>query len=155
MGCAGAGGIFQNLCSCILYRVHRLDLLYGLDLCPCIFLGCPSLELPEQDFSRRLIIFRLTLIGGFRGGSNFAASRSAWVARRITVRICSRAWPRRDARRGRFVVFPGDSNSERTALRLADLLPDFREHPATRPDSYAPSTATGPGASVYAPGFLK
>jgi len=41
-------GIFQNLCSCILYRAHRLDLLYRLDVCPCIFLGRPSLELAQQ-----------------------------------------------------------------------------------------------------------
>ena len=66
---------------------------------------------------------------------NSVMRRSAWVARRITVRICSRAWASAGRPAWALRRFLRDSNSERTALRLADLLPDFREHPATRPDS--------------------
>jgi hypothetical protein len=62
-------GILHNLCWGILYG------LYGPDLCPCIFLGRPSLELLEQGFRWWLTVFHLTLTGGFRSGSNFVARR--------------------------------------------------------------------------------
>ena len=43
-------GIFCRLYGC--YWLYGLDLSppYGLDLCPCIFLGRPSLELLQQIF---------------------------------------------------------------------------------------------------------
>src|ERR1700681_3324334 len=56
-------GTLHDLCLGILYG------LYGPDLCPCIFLGRPSLELREQGFGG------LTLIGSFKSGSNFVARR--------------------------------------------------------------------------------
>jgi len=63
--------------------VRGLGILYGLPaLCPCIFLGYPSLELLEQGFRWRLTVFRLTLIGGFRSSSNFVAGRRAACRRR-------------------------------------------------------------------------
>ena len=61
--------ILHNLCWGSLYG------LYGPDLCPCIFLGRPSLELLEQGFRWWLTVFHLTLTGRFRSGSNFVARR--------------------------------------------------------------------------------
>jgi hypothetical protein len=46
-----------------------------LDLCPCIFLGRPGLELLQQVFGRLLTGFGLTLIGSFKRGSHFVALR--------------------------------------------------------------------------------
>jgi hypothetical protein len=55
--------------------------LYRLDLCPCIFLGRPSLELLQQVFGRRRTDFGLTLIGNVNSGSNFAALRRVRCSR--------------------------------------------------------------------------
>jgi hypothetical protein len=70
-------GIFPNLCWGILHNRcwGILNWLYGRDLCPCIFVGGPSLELHQQGFSWWLTDFGLTLIGRSRGGSNFVARR--------------------------------------------------------------------------------
>jgi hypothetical protein len=86
-------GLLRNRCSgilCRLYRFYRLyglyklyglDRLYGLyrlyrlDLCPCIFLGRPGLELLQQVFGWLLTDFGLTLIGSFTRGSHFVALR--------------------------------------------------------------------------------
>src|ERR1700688_2023124 len=43
-------GTLHDLCLGILYG------LYGLDLCPCIFPGRPSLELREQGFGGLTLI---------------------------------------------------------------------------------------------------
>jgi hypothetical protein len=51
-----------------------LNGLYGRDIRPRIFLGRPSLELPEQGFRRWLAPFGLILTGWF-GGGNFVAGR--------------------------------------------------------------------------------
>ena len=63
--------MFGNLCR--LYRFYKLYRLYGLyglyglyrlyrlDLCPCIFLGRPGLELLQQIFGWLLTDFGLTL----------------------------------------------------------------------------------------------
>jgi hypothetical protein len=59
-----------DLCLGILYG------LYGRDLCPCIFLGRPSLKLLQQGFGWRLTDFGLTLIGRLKSGSNFVARLS-------------------------------------------------------------------------------
>jgi len=70
--------VSHNLCWGILYGLCLGILcgLYGPDLCPCIFLGYPSLELLEQGFRRWwLTDFRLTLAGGFGSGSDFVAGR--------------------------------------------------------------------------------
>ena len=67
-------GTLHDLCLGILYG------LYGLDLCPCIFPGRPSLELREQGFGG------LTLIGSFKSGSNFVARRHLACSRRLSVR---------------------------------------------------------------------
>jgi hypothetical protein len=62
-------GIFCNLRWGILNRLDRPD------LCLRIFLGRPSLILPEQDFRRRVTIFHPTLTDGFGGGDNFVPGR--------------------------------------------------------------------------------
>ena len=67
-------GTLHDLCLGILYG------LYGLDLCPYIFPGRPSLELREQGFGR------LTLIGSFKSGSNFVTRRHLPCSRRLSVR---------------------------------------------------------------------
>ena len=92
-----------DLCSCILHGpnpsvfFHGADLrwgilhdlyrgslhgLCGLDLCPCLFLRRPSLELLEQGFSEWLADLGLALtdlgsalIGRFNGRDNFVARR--------------------------------------------------------------------------------
>jgi hypothetical protein len=74
-------GIFHDRCWGILCG------LYGLNLCPCTFLGCPSLELPKQGFRCWLTIFQLTLTGGFRGGSNFVAGRRVLCGRRQSLGV--------------------------------------------------------------------
>jgi hypothetical protein len=62
--------------SVLLHGLVRcLGILRGPTLCPCSFLGYPSLELLEQGFRWRLTVFRLTLAGGFGSGSDFVASR--------------------------------------------------------------------------------
>src|SRR5258707_3337763 len=76
--------IFRNLCRGILHNLCRgiLNGLYGPNLCLRLFLGRPSLELSKQGFRWWLTIFRLTLTGGFRGGSNFVAGRRVLCGRR-------------------------------------------------------------------------
>jgi hypothetical protein len=56
--------------------------LYRPDLCPCIFLGRPSLELLEQRFGFCLLVFGLALIGGFNTARNFVAGRGLSCSRR-------------------------------------------------------------------------
>jgi hypothetical protein len=70
-------GTFRNLCLGIVHNLWRGTLieLYGSDLCLRIILGRPSLELPKKGFRWWLIIFCLTLTGGFGGGSDLVASR--------------------------------------------------------------------------------
>jgi hypothetical protein len=68
-------GILHNLYWGILYG------LYGPNLCPCIFLGRPSLELLQQGFSWWLTNFGLTLIGRFKSRSNFVARRRVACSR--------------------------------------------------------------------------
>jgi hypothetical protein len=64
--------IFLDLCWSNLYG------LYGL-LGPCIFLGCPSLEVPQQGSRWWFIVFRLSMIGWLGDGSNFVAGwRAPW-----------------------------------------------------------------------------
>jgi hypothetical protein len=70
------GGILRNLCRGILHG------LYWHDLCPCIFLGRPSLELLEQGFIWRLTDLGLTLIGRFNSRGNFVARRRVRCRRR-------------------------------------------------------------------------
>ena len=83
LGLERCSGIFRNLCRGILHNRCRgiLNGLYGPDLCLRIFFGRPSFELPKQGFRRWLTIFRLTMIGGFRGGSNFVAGRRVLCGR--------------------------------------------------------------------------
>ena len=66
-------GTLRDLCLGILYG------LYGPDLCPCIFLGCPSLEFLEQGFGGP------TLIGIINSGSNFVACRPLPWSRRQSL----------------------------------------------------------------------
>ena len=85
--------IFRNLCrGSILHNLCRgiLNGLYGPHLCVRIILGRPSLELPKQGFRRWLTIFRLTLTGGFRGGSNFVAGRRVLCGQRQSLSIGGR-----------------------------------------------------------------
>jgi hypothetical protein len=69
-------GILRSLRRSILRDLWRAILkgLYGRDIRPRIFLGRPSLELPEQGFRRWLAPFGLILTGWF-GGGNFVAGR--------------------------------------------------------------------------------
>ena len=96
-----------DLCSCILHGpdpsvlFHGPDLRWGIlhnlyrgslhglcgpGLCPCLFLGRPSLELLEQGFSEwladlglALTDLGLALIGRFNSRSNFVARRRVLV----------------------------------------------------------------------------
>jgi hypothetical protein len=72
-------GNLHDLCSGILYG------LYGPHLCPCSFLGYPSLELLEQGLVGWLTVFGLTLIGSFKSGSNFVARGRFPCSRRQSV----------------------------------------------------------------------
>ena len=84
------GGL--DLCWGILHNLYRgswrglyrgsLHGLCGLDLCPCIFLGRPGLELLEQGFSEWLADLGLALIGRFNSRSNFVARRRVRCRRR-------------------------------------------------------------------------
>jgi hypothetical protein len=88
-------GIFHDLCSGssrgpdLCTRIlHRPDLLlHGSDLCPCIFLGRPSLVFLEQAVGCWLRIFGVTLIGNVRGGSNFFARRGFACSRRQSLSV--------------------------------------------------------------------
>ena len=71
-------GIY-DLCLVILYGLH------GPDLCMCIFVCRPSLELLEQGFGWWLRISGLTLIGRVKGGSNFGARRCLPCSRRQSL----------------------------------------------------------------------
>src|SRR6266852_3766397 len=74
-----------DLCTRIL---HKPDLLlHGSDLCPCIFLGRPSLVFLEQSVGCWLRIFGVTLIGNVRGGSNFFARRGFACSRRQSLSV--------------------------------------------------------------------
>ena len=48
-------------------------IFHGSDLCPCIFLGRPSLKLLQQGCGWRLTDFGLALIGGLNSVGNFIA----------------------------------------------------------------------------------
>ena len=74
-----------DLCTRILHRPGLL--LHGSDLCPCIFLGSPSLVFLEQAVGCWLRIFGLTLIGSVRGGSNFFARRGFACSRRQSLSV--------------------------------------------------------------------
>src|SRR6266851_2504295 len=84
-----------RLCLCILdgadlYPYILLTphlLLHGSDLCPCIFLGRPSLVFLEQSVGCWLRIFGVTLIGNVRGGSNFFARRGFACSRRQSLSV--------------------------------------------------------------------
>ena len=82
--------IFCNLCLGIFRTLCRGGILHnlcrGTHLCVRIILGRPSLELPKQGFRRWLTIFRLTLTGGFRGGSNFVAGRRVLCDQRQSLK---------------------------------------------------------------------
>jgi hypothetical protein len=65
----------------ILYRLH------GPDLCLCIFLRRPSLELLEHGLGWWLRIFGLTPIGSIKGGSNFGARRCLPCSRRQSLSV--------------------------------------------------------------------
>jgi hypothetical protein len=88
-------GVFHDLCSGssrgpdLCPRIlHRPDLLlHGSDLCPCIFLGRPSLVFLEQAVGCWLRIFGVTLIGNVRGGSNFFARRGFACSRRQSLSV--------------------------------------------------------------------
>src|SRR6266851_3372379 len=68
--------------------LHKPDLLlHGSDLCPCIFLGRPSLVFLEQSVGCWLRIFGVTLIGNVRGGSNFFARRGFACSRRQSLSV--------------------------------------------------------------------
>src|SRR6266849_5290019 len=64
-----------------------LCILDGADLCPCIFLGRPSLVFLEQSVGCWLRIFGVTLIGNVRGGSNFFARRGFACSRRQSLSV--------------------------------------------------------------------
>ena len=74
-----------DLCTRILHRPGLL--LHGPDLCPCIFLGSPSLVFLEQAVGCWLRIFGLTLIGSVRGGSTFVAPRRLACSRRQSLNV--------------------------------------------------------------------
>jgi hypothetical protein len=87
-------GILHDLCSGIsrgpdlCTRIYRRPglLSHRPDMCPCIFLGRPSLVLLEQA-GYWLRIFGLTLIGSVRGGSNFVARRRLPCGRRQSLSV--------------------------------------------------------------------
>jgi hypothetical protein len=73
---------------CLVILDLGLGILYGLhgpDLCLCIFLRCPSLELLEHGLGWWLRIFGLTPIGSIKGGSNFGARRCLPCSRRQSL----------------------------------------------------------------------
>jgi len=76
--------ILHNLCWGILYGLYRLD------LCRCIFLGRPSLELLQQGSRWILADFCLALTGGFGSSSNFVAGRRAPCSRRQGLSVSGR-----------------------------------------------------------------
>jgi hypothetical protein len=88
-------GIFRDFCLGILRGpdlytriLHRPGLLlHGPDLCPCIFLGSPSLIFLEQAVGCWLRISGLTLIGSVRGGSTFVAPRRLACSRRQSLNV--------------------------------------------------------------------
>ena len=73
-----------DLCRGILHNLYWGNLrgLYGLDLCPCIFLGRPGFELLQQGFGCWLTDLGLILIGRHRSRSNFVARRRFRCSRR-------------------------------------------------------------------------
>jgi hypothetical protein len=64
-------GILHSMRSGILYGLYRFNRLYGLDLCPRIFLSRPCLKLLEQGFRRRLSDICFT--GSFKSGITVVA----------------------------------------------------------------------------------
>jgi hypothetical protein len=73
-----------DLCWCILHSLCP-GILHGLPgprLCPCFFLGRPSLELLEQGFSEWLADLGLALISRFNSRGNFVARRRVTCSRR-------------------------------------------------------------------------
>ena len=65
-----------------LYELHRL---HGPDLCLCIFLCRPGLELLERGFGWWLRIFGLALRGRVKRGSHFADRRRLTCSRRQSL----------------------------------------------------------------------
>ena len=77
-------GILHNLYRGSWRGLYRGSLhgLCGLDLCPCIFLGRPGLELLEQGFRDWLAGLGLSLTGRFGRHSNLFARRRICCCRR-------------------------------------------------------------------------
>ena len=84
-------GILHDLCLVILDLglgiLYGLFVLFGPDLCLCIFLCCPCLELLQQGFRWWLTDFGLALKGIFKSGSNFFARRGFACSRRQSLSV--------------------------------------------------------------------
>src|SRR5467141_2309072 len=84
-------GILHDLCLVILDLglgiLYGLFVLFGPDLCLCIFLYCPCLELLQQGFRCWLTDFGLALNGSFKSGSNFFARRGLACTRRQSLSV--------------------------------------------------------------------